>query len=643
MANFPCPNPVACPGTENPLANLSAERVDRRKFYGYRFFADVPTVCITDTEEEADRCFPPHPTNPALPTVYFSNEQQCTLPCPTGGTETGTAEAGSFAALTQAQADASAYEFACLIASILCAGGTVTIFHSTAQSCTVNCPNGTQFTYTIPANSAVGLTQSAADASAYLLACAIAAELCSGLPPDSTGALPFGGAGSPPPFPSGPNFANSPVTGSSTCVNGSIFYFTVRAGEFISGSRDAANSMAQSYANRKALENQVCMGDLAVNLCENTFYTSAASVSFAGPVLWTLASGDLPTGVFMSNGVLAGTPLISGTYTFTLRAAASDGSYVERTYTLTVRGILTSSLPDGTTGTPYSQTLQASEFTAPVWTISAGSLPDGLSLNSGTGEISGTPTSNNTFNFTVQASQDDYSCTRELSIVVASSLAPAEWWTMEVSDPMIGVVNGVNMPLTLGGLPMIAAAGKVNLAESQNSDASTADFARFLSAHSAAIRPLGNPITIFGWVNITKSGVNNGAVLYIDYVGDAWPDSVQMQISDNGANGTYRIFYGINQVLTGNLPAFSTWFFFQLTLNTNGTISIRFNNGSTSTSAVTALSLVPVATGHMMVQFSMGEDPPLGLLLDELCLFNTVLSQSDIDGIYNGGAGRTWP
>jgi len=54
--------------------------------------------------------------------------------------------------------------------------------------------------------------------------------------------------------------------------------------------------------------------------------------------------------------------------------------------------ITTSSLPNGTVGTAYSQALAASGGTAPyTWSITSGTLPAGLSLSS-VGVISGTPT-----------------------------------------------------------------------------------------------------------------------------------------------------------------------------------------------------------------------------------------------------------
>src|SRR5262249_43648453 len=56
--------------------------------------------------------------------------------------------------------------------------------------------------------------------------------------------------------------------------------------------------------------------------------------------------------------------------------------------------ITTSSLPGGTVGASYSTALSASGGVTPYfWSISGGSLPPGLALNSQTGAISGAPSS----------------------------------------------------------------------------------------------------------------------------------------------------------------------------------------------------------------------------------------------------------
>ena len=80
--------------------------------------------------------------------------------------------------------------------------------------------------------------------------------------------------------------------------------------------------------------------------------------------------------------------------------------------------ITTSSLSDGKVGEAYSQTLTANGTTPIKWSISGGALPDGLSLNKDTGEISGTPTAAGTASFTVKAENSAGSDTKELSITI---------------------------------------------------------------------------------------------------------------------------------------------------------------------------------------------------------------------------------
>ena len=86
--------------------------------------------------------------------------------------------------------------------------------------------------------------------------------------------------------------------------------------------------------------------------------------------------------------------------------------------------IITETLPGGTEGEAYSQTLTA-KGTAPItWSIASGTLPKGLSLNETTGEISGTPAGEETAVFTVKAVNALGEDTKELSITIAKAPEP---------------------------------------------------------------------------------------------------------------------------------------------------------------------------------------------------------------------------
>ena len=128
-----------------------------------------------------------------------------------------------------------------------------------------------------------------------------------------------------------------------------------------------------------------------------------------GPYTFAVTAGALPAGLTMSSaGVISGTPTGSGASNFTVRGLDSLGNFGTHIYTLTIGTVsLTvnpASLPATVVGHPYSQIVSATGGTAPyTFSISAGALPPGLTLNPVTGVISGTPTGPGTASFTVQA------------------------------------------------------------------------------------------------------------------------------------------------------------------------------------------------------------------------------------------------
>ncbi|MDP3953900.1 MAG: Ig domain-containing protein, partial [bacterium] len=143
----------------------------------------------------------------------------------------------------------------------------------------------------------------------------------------------------------------------------------------------------------------------------------------ATPYVWSISVGSLPTGIHISDsGLLTGTPVQTGTFVFTIQITDLNSSKTSREFTLEVNpiNIETTLLPDVFVGEAYSQILQILGGTSPFgWSISAGSLPTGLTINSSTGEISGSPTVVNIYNFTVQvADANNDVAFKDLSITV---------------------------------------------------------------------------------------------------------------------------------------------------------------------------------------------------------------------------------
>ena len=81
--------------------------------------------------------------------------------------------------------------------------------------------------------------------------------------------------------------------------------------------------------------------------------------------------------------------------------------------------ITTGLLPTASKGQPYSQQLTATGGTPISWSYT-GTLPPGLSM-SGTGLISGTPSAEGSYRFTLKASNSTGSVTRQLTLVVTGT------------------------------------------------------------------------------------------------------------------------------------------------------------------------------------------------------------------------------
>jgi len=98
--------------------------------------------------------------------------------------------------------------------------------------------------------------------------------------------------------------------------------------------------------------------------------------------------------------------------------------YASRNLDVLPLSISTTTLPVGSVGAAYSQTLQATGGVAPyTWSRSAGSLPAGLTLGSN-GSISGNPTSATTAGFTVQVTDaNNFSTTADFSLTITSPFA----------------------------------------------------------------------------------------------------------------------------------------------------------------------------------------------------------------------------
>lgn len=129
------------------------------------------------------------------------------------------------------------------------------------------------------------------------------------------------------------------------------------------------------------------------------------------PYRWSLINGYLPDGVLLTEqGQLSGTPSSKGDYVFSIQTLDEAGTTAQKEFYWHVSDdltILTFTLPDAAKDQPYRFALEAKGGIPPYrWRFKSGTLPDGLEFIT-SGVIQGSPTSRQTFLFTVEVNDSD--------------------------------------------------------------------------------------------------------------------------------------------------------------------------------------------------------------------------------------------
>ncbi|MFC3551317.1 autotransporter domain-containing protein, partial [Lysobacter cavernae] len=144
------------------------------------------------------------------------------------------------------------------------------------------------------------------------------------------------------------------------------------------------------------------------------------------PYSYSIPSGNLPIGMsFSSAGVLSGTPTTAGSYTFSVRSTDDAGFNATASYTVVITApaitITPATLPGGTAGVAYSQTLSSSGGIAPYsYSIPSGNLPIGMSFSSA-GVLSGTPTTAGSYTVSIRSTDDaGFNTTASYTIVITA-------------------------------------------------------------------------------------------------------------------------------------------------------------------------------------------------------------------------------
>ena len=353
----------------------------------------------------------------------------------------------------------------------------------------------------------------------------------------------------------------------------------------------------------------------------------------------------LPAGLSVNSGtgLISGTPTTAATSTVTL-SASNGGGTGTATLTLTINNptapvITSASTASGTVGSAFSYQITATNTPS---SYGATGLPAGLSVNSGTGLISGTPTTAATSTVTLSAINGGGTGTATLTLTINNPTAPvitsASTASGTVGSAFSYQITATNTPSSYGatglpaglsvnsgtglisGTPTTAATSTVTLSASNGGGTGNATL-------TLTITSGGTPVINLG------TGFTTGAMTLN---GNAQLNGTRLRLTDGTSTAAASAWYNTPV----NIQQFTSNFSFQITGGTSPTadgFAFVIQGGSSS-------ALGPPGGG-----LGYGPDTPSGTggipnsVAVKFDLYSNDGEGPDSTGLYVDGASPTIP
>jgi hypothetical protein len=364
-------------------------------------------------------------------------------------------------------------------------------------------------------------------------------------------------------LPAGTSLDTSTGTVSGTPTAPGSFNYAIKV-------TDAAMATAQASSSGTIAPGPLAITPTASATTQVGQGYSQTNVASGGttPYTYSVASGSLPAGTSLdtSTGTVSGTPTTAGPFSYSIKVTDGASAFVQASSSGTITPAALAITPTASAtaqvGQTYSQTNVASGGTTPyTYSLASGALPAGTSLDTSTGIVSGTPTTQGPFSYAIRVT-DSTVPTAQTATAATSGTIASTTTTTSLSSSVNPSVPGQAVTFTATVSGGASPSGTVTFSDG-GSPIGTASLAGATATFTTSSLALGSHAIVARYNGNANNAASSSAVLQQSVAVPA--DSIrlrQMQILGtrqsaqlSGQNITGAVGNAIDNAFGGNVQA----------------------------------------------------------------------------------------